>query len=65
MKVKIFESGTIDDLENKINLFCKDIEKNGYVSNIKYKVFQRNGIGTIKELGRQYLGYELETPYLT
>lgn len=47
MKVKIFESGTIDDLENKINLFCKDIEKNGYVSNIKYKVFQRNGIGTI------------------
>lgn len=48
MKVKILESGTIGDLENKINLFCKDIDMEyGYVLDIKYKVFQRNGIGTI------------------
>lgn len=48
MKVKILESGTIGDLENRINLFCKDIGMEySIVLDIKYKVFQRSGIGTI------------------
>lgn len=48
MKVKILESGTIGDLEHKINLFCDEIEsKRDHIVEIKYKIFLRNGIGNI------------------